>query len=123
MANKCTICDKTVYLTEKREACKKIYHIDCFRCGGKNDDGCKKKLTLDSYSVHSDEPYCKPCYTRQFGPKGVRASLGGGIAVASSTDVQDEPEIDSEAGGGVKAALNKLKDHLSDADKLKLSSP
>lgn len=71
--SRCTICSKSVGMVEERKACNKIYHVDCFKCGGANSDGCKKKLTLDSYSAHSDEPYCKTCYGKLFGPKGYGA--------------------------------------------------
>ena len=33
-AKKCAKCVKTVGLVEERKACGKVWHIDCFTCGG-----------------------------------------------------------------------------------------
>jgi hypothetical protein len=66
----CARCVKYVALPEKRNACGKVYHIECFLCGGDNSDGCGKKLTLDGYSDRQGQPYCKTCYGRLFAPKG-----------------------------------------------------
>jgi len=69
----CFVCSKGVGLKEQRRACKKTWHVDCFTCGGTNTDGCKKKLTLDSYTARDDMPYCRPCYGKLYGPKGFLA--------------------------------------------------
>ena len=114
-SNKCDVCGKTVYLMEERRAINKVYHISCFKCGGKNSDGCRKQLSLDAYAVHADEPYCRACYGKNFGPAGVRQ----GVTHRPSLDRGDSPataEIVSETGGGVKAALAKLKDKMSEEE-------
>ena len=61
-AVKCFKCQKSVGLVEQRVACNKIWHSDCFTCGGLQNEGCHKKLTLDGYSEHNEDPYCKTCY-------------------------------------------------------------
>ena len=43
----------------------------CFKCGGTSShEGCKKTMTLDGYLEHENEPFCKSCYGKLFGPKG-----------------------------------------------------
>jgi cysteine/glycine-rich protein len=79
-APKCAICDKSVYKMEEIVALGHTWHKDCFKCGGCNADGCKKKLTLDSYTEHQGQPYCKPCYGSLFGPRGY---MGGSATVHS----------------------------------------
>ena len=54
---KCETCGKTVYRAEMLEALKKVYHTSCFKCVS-----CKKTLTLITYKVHKNEPYCNPCF-------------------------------------------------------------
>ena len=68
-AKHCAVCTKSVTLSEERLACNQVWHVDCFRCGGKQSDGCKKKLTLDAYTSHAEDPYCKQCYDKLFGRK------------------------------------------------------
>mmetsp|Transcript_16786 Transcript_16786/g.33617 ORF Transcript_16786/g.33617 Transcript_16786/m.33617 type:complete len:281 (+) Transcript_16786:120-962(+) len=63
--DKCPRCNKTVYMAEAKEGPNNIkFHRSCFSCLT-----CAK--TLDShFSERKGELYCKPCYTREFGPKG-----------------------------------------------------
>lgn len=42
--NKCPVCTKSVYKTEQLLALKETWHKECFICGGKGDQGCKRKL-------------------------------------------------------------------------------
>jgi hypothetical protein len=82
---------------------------------------------LDAYAAHADEPYCKSCYGKLFGPTGIRGgSISKGVASSDSSDTTPEKSgsfvIDSDSGGGVKAALSKLRAHLSEEDKKKLDS-
>lgn len=90
-------------MVEERKACNKSFHVDCFTCGGANSDGCKKKLTLDSYTAKGDEPYCKTCYGKLFGPKGF---MGGSVTMNSFLD-------DGNARGDVTNDRHeKVIDHL-----------
>lgn len=78
VGNKCAKCAKSVPMPEERRACDLYWHIDCFTCGGLQSDGCKKKLTLDSYTSRGSDPYCRPCYNRLFGAKGF---IGGSATI------------------------------------------
>jgi hypothetical protein len=58
---KCNICDKTVYATEKMTAGKNIFHQKCFKCSR-----CKTKLTIQNYVISNEDEetklYCKIHY-------------------------------------------------------------
>jgi hypothetical protein len=45
---------------------------------------CKKQLELGSACTHEMEIYCKQCYGRKYGPRGVGFGLGGGCLTADS---------------------------------------
>jgi cysteine/glycine-rich protein len=54
-----------VYLAEAREGpSSDKYHRSCFACAA-----CHKALD-STFAEHQGEVYCKPCYSRDFGPKG-----------------------------------------------------
>ncbi len=73
-ANKCYVCDKTVYKMEEIIALGHVWHDKCFRCGGKQplgeNPGCNKVLTRDGYLDHHSEPFCNACYNKLYRPKG-----------------------------------------------------
>jgi hypothetical protein len=82
-APKCAVCDKSVYEMEKINAINKIFHKSCFTCGAfVQSGGCKRTLTLDKYTDHAGEPFCKGCYSKLFGIKGY--GYGSGAHVLSS---------------------------------------
>jgi hypothetical protein len=58
---KCNICDKTVYATEKMTAGKNIFHQKCFKCSR-----CKTNLTIQNYVISNEDEeiklYCKVHY-------------------------------------------------------------
>lgn len=60
----CKICGKFVYQMEKIKAEKNIFHKSCFRC-----KECDKGLTVDSYSSHEGDIYCKQHFKLLFQPK------------------------------------------------------
>ncbi|XP_023220748.1 protein-methionine sulfoxide oxidase mical3b-like [Centruroides sculpturatus] len=60
----CKICGKFVYQMEKVKAEKNIFHKSCFRC-----KECNKALTVDSYSSHEGDIYCKQHFKLLFQPK------------------------------------------------------
>lgn len=76
----CSLCSKNVGLKDRRTACKKTWHEDCFVCGGSKRDGCAKKLTLDAYTANEDQPYCRTCYGKLYGPKGY---IGGSTMMST----------------------------------------
>ncbi|VDP92049.1 unnamed protein product [Echinostoma caproni] len=59
----CPVCDRHVYFAEEIRAMGKSFHKLCFRCL------CNK--TLDSFSAndHDGQLFCRPCYSKNFGPK------------------------------------------------------
>ncbi|XP_055336466.1 muscle LIM protein 1-like [Paramacrobiotus metropolitanus] len=77
--NKCPKCGKSVYPAEERIAASGKWHKTCFKCGL-----CNKLLDSTNVTEHHGELFCKQCYGRKFGPKGV--GFGGG-AGALSMDV------------------------------------
>ncbi|PIK59457.1 hypothetical protein BSL78_03601 [Apostichopus japonicus] len=59
-----------IYLTaEKYTAMGKDWHRGCFKC-----TECKSSIAQGAESVHLGKPYCKTCYAKVHGPKGVHSS-------------------------------------------------
>uniref|UniRef100_A0A7S3M5F1 LIM zinc-binding domain-containing protein n=1 Tax=Spumella elongata TaxID=89044 RepID=A0A7S3M5F1_9STRA len=67
---KCTICNKSVYKMEEMVAVGHIWHLNCFTCGGRTNDGCKRVLKRDGYVDHENNPFCTTCHSKLFRPKG-----------------------------------------------------
>jgi cysteine/glycine-rich protein len=68
-AEKCAVCNKTVYLTEKivveDKEDKKTFHKGCLQCSH-----CKCNLTLGNYASMQGIFYCKPHFKQLFATKG-----------------------------------------------------
>ncbi|BET02778.1 LIM domain [Nesidiocoris tenuis] len=62
----CKACNKTVFAMEQIKAERAVWHKNCFRC-----HTCNKQLTVDIYSSHEGELYCKPHFKELFKPKAV----------------------------------------------------
>jgi len=58
---KCTACDKTVYLVDKLEANKRIYHKACFRC-----HHCNGTLKLSNFNSFDGVVYCRHHFDQLF---------------------------------------------------------
>ncbi|KAL5561387.1 hypothetical protein UlMin_031134 [Ulmus minor] len=58
---KCTACNKTVYLVDKLTADTRIYHKACFRC-----HHCRNTLKLSSFCSFEGVLYCRPHYDQLF---------------------------------------------------------
>ncbi|KAF4364421.1 hypothetical protein F8388_006998 [Cannabis sativa] len=58
---KCTACNKTVYLVDKLTADTRIYHKACFRC-----HHCRNTLKLSNYCSIEGVLYCRPHYDQLF---------------------------------------------------------
>ncbi|KAI9491690.1 hypothetical protein BDB00DRAFT_831731 [Zychaea mexicana] len=54
MTSDCTICSKTVYVTEKVEANGRRYHKTCFKCSEK---GCR--LSITNFQSHDGHLFCQ----------------------------------------------------------------
>ena len=78
-SDKCARCTKSVYAAEKVNAANKAYHKLCFTCAT-----CKKSLSSMNCCDNSDgEVFCKACYGKQYGPKGVGYGVGAGTLQAN----------------------------------------
>jgi len=63
----CFLCTKTVYFAEKVFGpLNHIYHKLCLRC-----NGCNTVLATGSWVDHDGKPFCKGCYAKYFGPRGI----------------------------------------------------
>lgn len=67
-APKCIKCDKVVYKYDEHEAFNKVYHKNCFTCGGASGNGkaCQQLLSLQNYGNQDNEPYCYGCLKSLF---------------------------------------------------------
>ncbi|KAI8873378.1 hypothetical protein GQ42DRAFT_142255 [Ramicandelaber brevisporus] len=74
---KCPRCNKSVYLAEQVIGPGGAWHKTCLKCAS-----CNKKLDSTNLLDHNDEPYCRSCHTRLFGPKGY--GFAGGAAGLST---------------------------------------
>ncbi|XP_048401575.1 cysteine and glycine-rich protein 3 [Stegostoma tigrinum] len=72
-AEKCPRCSQSVYAAEKVIGGGKAWHKTCFRCAL-----CGKSLESTTVTDKDGEIYCKACYARNFGPKGVGHGQSGG---------------------------------------------
>jgi len=84
---KCPKCNESVYAAEEVMVSNNKYHKTCFKCYL-----CNKMLELQNVTPHGVELYCKACYGKKYGPKGVRG--GGGVgataAVVNFKEVEEE---------------------------------
>lgn len=108
-ANRCYVCDKTVYKTEEIIAVGQCWHDKCFTCSGKNNDGCKKVLHRDGYLDHDSQPYCQACYNKLFRTKGfsvgssINTDYGGQDRVEAVTPPRQISPSPAARVGGVSA--------------------
>ena len=89
-AAKCPKCDKAVFAAEEKVAGGYKWHKICFKCCKSFFLACKQNLTLNSLATcnkrldsttcaeHERTLYCKTCYGRNYGPKGVGFGIGAG---------------------------------------------
>lgn len=81
-APKCPKCDRAVYAAEEKVAGGYKWHKVCFKC-----ELCNKMLDSTSCAEHEKQLYCKTCYGRKYGPKGVGFGIGAG-ALSMDTGAQ-----------------------------------
>ncbi|KAG9352108.1 hypothetical protein JZ751_020521 [Albula glossodonta] len=65
-SDRCPRCSKAVYAAEKVMGAGKPWHKTCFRCAL-----CGKSLESTTVTDKEGEIYCKVCYAKNFGPKGM----------------------------------------------------
>jgi len=73
-APSCSRCSKSVYLAEQVRGAGGVWHKTCFTC-----TECGKLLDSTTLCDREGQIYCKKCYSRNFGPKGVGYGLGGNL--------------------------------------------
>jgi cysteine/glycine-rich protein len=72
-SDKCPKCGGAVYMAEKIVGAGSSWHIHCFNCSI-----CNKKLDSTTVCDKEGQIYCKSCYGKEFGPKGVGFGMGAG---------------------------------------------
>ncbi|NXC15701.1 CSRP3 protein, partial [Corythaeola cristata] len=87
---KCGACEKTVYHAEEIQCNGRSFHKTCFLCMG-----CRKALDSTTVAAHESEIYCKTCYGRKYGPKGIGFGQGAGCL---STDTGDHLGLNLQQG-------------------------
>ncbi|KAM0012448.1 Pollen-specific protein SF3 [Helianthus debilis subsp. tardiflorus] len=58
---KCTVCEKTVYLVDKLVANQRVYHKACFRC-----HHCNSTLKLSNFNSFDGVVYCRHHFDQLF---------------------------------------------------------
>jgi hypothetical protein len=70
----CPRCGYAVYAAEQMMSRGRLWHRRCFSCAE-----CHKSLdSMNCNDAPDGEIYCRSCYGRKFGPKGVGYGLGAG---------------------------------------------
>ncbi|KAL5288122.1 CSRP1 family protein [Megaselia abdita] len=73
-ANGCPRCGFAVYAAEQMISKSRIWHKRCFYCSD-----CRKSLDSTNLNDGPDgDIYCRNCYSRNYGPKGVGYGIGAG---------------------------------------------
>ncbi|KAL5480115.1 hypothetical protein EMCRGX_G023737 [Ephydatia muelleri] len=78
-SNHCPRCGNAVYMAEKIVGAGQMWHKECFNCAD-----CRKKLDSTTVSDNEGQIYCKGCYGKNFGPKGVGYGQGAGTLTMTS---------------------------------------
>ncbi|XP_002735919.1 cysteine and glycine-rich protein 1-like [Saccoglossus kowalevskii] len=71
--DRCPRCGKAVYMAEKIIGAGESWHKVCFTCAI-----CGKSLDSTTCTDREGEVFCKACYGKEFGPKGVGFGQGAG---------------------------------------------
>jgi len=74
----CPRCGKGVYAAEAARGPGGDWHKGCLRC-----TVCDRTLAAGGWAEHRAAPYCKACYDREHGPKGMRGGSSGGMMHSS----------------------------------------
>ncbi|UJR14382.1 hypothetical protein I4U23_001378 [Adineta vaga] len=89
----CPRCGHAAFHAESIPVAGKMWHKICFRCGL-----CKKMLEISNVAEHDGDVYCKQCYTRKFGIRGVGFGIGAGALGMDG----------GERFGNTQSQLNKI---------------
>ena len=103
---RCPRCNQPVYHAESIPAAGKQWHKTCYRCGL-----CKKMLEPMTMAEHEGNVYCRQCYGRKFGIRGVGFGIGAGALGMDTGDrfgntesLSNKPNYSAPPGAGSKAA-------------------
>jgi len=69
----CPRCDKAVFIAELMRGGGKAWHKTCFTC-----NVCRKRVDSSTLCEKQNDIYCKSCYGKNFGPKGIGFGIGAG---------------------------------------------
>lgn len=73
-ADICPRCEKTVYLAEMMRAAGQTFHKSCFTC-----QICNKRVDSSMLCEREGEIFCRNCYGKNYGPKGVGFGITANI--------------------------------------------
>ncbi|XP_061420467.1 cysteine and glycine-rich protein 2-like isoform X1 [Lethenteron reissneri] len=99
----CGTCGKVVFHAEEVQCDGRSYHRPCFQCLV-----CHKALETSTVTVHGDEIYCQPCYSRKYGPKGYGFGQGAGALSMDGGGVMAHSSSNNRAKRQGGASVNKL---------------
>ena len=91
----CCVCECKIHWLERTEFMGDIYHSQCFKCSS-----CHKILRPGQFLDHALNPFCHPCYHKQFEIKNVgllsQSQLKRNKILIDTTDpLQDMKQITS----------------------------
>ncbi|XP_060216281.1 LIM domain-containing protein WLIM1-like isoform X1 [Lycium barbarum] len=92
---KCSACEKTVYLVDRLAADNRIYHKACFKCYH-----CKSTLKLSNFNSFEGVIYCRPHFDQLFKRTG---SLDKSFEGTPKVSKPEKP-VDNENGTGNKVS-------------------
>ncbi|XP_059653012.1 LIM domain-containing protein WLIM1-like isoform X2 [Cornus florida] len=85
---KCTACNKTVYLVDKLTADNRTYHKACFRC-----HHCKGTLKLSNFNSFEGVLYCRPHFDQLFKRTGSLDKSFEGTPKITKTEKLSDSEV------------------------------
>ncbi|KAL1544326.1 LIM domain-containing protein wlim1 [Salvia divinorum] len=105
---KCTACQKTVYLVDRLAADHRVFHKACFRC-----HHCKGTLKLGNYNSFEGVLYCRHHYDQLFKRTGsLRKSFDGTPKVVKTEKFQENEnaiKISCMFGGTMERCIGCVK--------------
>lgn len=104
----CPRCEKAVYFAEQVTGPGGLWHKTCLTCYT-----CNKRLDAGNLSERENQPFCKQCYAKNFGPKG--------YGYGNGTMNQDKTPNESTSNIGSKANLSGSNPQLQQQSYLSLS--
>lgn len=82
---KCPVCGKSVFFAEKLVALGETFHKTCFKC-----NTCSKTMNTAGEATDGQGLiYCKGCYAKKYGPKGIGFGTLGDTGI-SRTKIDED---------------------------------